>query len=70
MIKWACKMYYGDKLYSGHYWTDELSLARARKKMAELQRFHPVMRFELTDYETGAIIETRLDKQERTYAIL
>jgi hypothetical protein len=49
MIKWECKMFYGDKLYSGHYWTDELSLARARKKIAELQKFHPAMRFELKD---------------------
>jgi hypothetical protein len=56
MIKWACLMYYGEKLYTGHYWTEELSLARARKKMAELQRFHPAMRFELTDYRSGAII--------------
>jgi hypothetical protein len=56
MIKWACLMYYGEKLYTGHYWTEELSLARARKKMAELQRFHPAMRFELTDYQSGAII--------------
>ena len=55
MIKWACLMYYGDKLYSGLYWGDELSLARARRKMAELKRFHPAMRFELTDYQTGAI---------------
>jgi len=56
MIKWCCKMYYMGKLYTGHYWTDELSLARARKKMAELQKFHPAMTFELTDYRTGAII--------------
>ena len=49
MIKWECKMFYGDKLYSGHYWTDDLSLARARKKIAELQKFHPAMRFELKD---------------------
>ena len=58
MIKWACLMYYGDKLYSGHYWGDELSLARARRKMAELKRFHPAMRFELTDYKSGSIITT------------
>lgn len=57
MIKWCCKMFYKGKLYTGHYWTDELSLARARKKMAELQKFHPVMTFELTDYRTGAIIK-------------
>jgi hypothetical protein len=56
MIKWECKMFYGNKLYSGHYWTDELSLARARRKVAELQRFHPAMRFQLTDYQTGAIL--------------
>jgi hypothetical protein len=58
MIKWACLMYYGEKLYTGHYWTDELSLARARRKMAELKRFNPAMRFELTDYKSGAIITT------------
>lgn len=57
-MKWACLMYYKDQLYSGHYWGQELSLARARRKMAELKRFHPGMRFELTDYATGAIINT------------
>lgn len=56
MIKWCCKMFYKDKLYTGHYWTDELSLARARRRVAELQRFHPAMRFELTDYQSGAIL--------------
>ena len=64
MVKWACKMFYGDRLYSGHYWGDEYSLARARKAVAELQRFHPVMRFELTDYQTGRIIDTKLNKKE------
>jgi hypothetical protein len=54
MIKWECQMFYGDKLYTGHYWTDELSLARARKKVAELQRYHPAMRFTLTDWEKGS----------------
>ena len=58
MIKWCCKMFYKGKLYTGHYWTDELSLARARKRVAELQRFHPAMTFELTEYQTGAIINT------------
>jgi hypothetical protein len=58
MTKWICKMFYGDKLYTGHYWTDELSLARARKRVVELQRYHPAMRFELTDARTGAIINT------------
>lgn len=57
-MKWACLMYYGDKLYSGHYWGEEYSLARARRKMAELKRFHPAMTFRLTDYATGAIINT------------
>ena len=57
-------MFYGDKLYSGHYWGDELSLARARRKVAELQRMHPVMRFVLTDWEKGRIIETKLNKKE------
>ena len=64
MVKWECQMFYGDKLYSGHYWGDELSLARARRKVAELQRMHPVMRFVLTDWEKGRIIETKLNKKE------
>lgn len=49
-------MFYKDKLYTGYYWSDELSLARARRKVVELQRFHPSMRFELTDYQTGVKI--------------
>jgi hypothetical protein len=57
-MRWACLMYYKDQLYSGHYWGEEYSLARARRAMAELQQFHPAMRFELTDYKTGAIIHT------------
>ena len=57
-MRWACLMYYGDKLYTGHYWGEEYSLARARKKMVELKRFHPAMTFRLTDYATSAIIET------------
>ena len=57
-------MFYGDKLYSGHYWTDELSLARARKKVAELQRFHPSMRFTLTDWELGSIIDVHTNTKE------
>ena len=57
-MKWACLMYYKDQLYSGHYWGEEYSLARARRKMAELKRFHPAMRFELTDYASGALINT------------
>ena len=48
-IKWECRMFYGDKLYTGYYWGDDLSLARARRKVAELQRLHPAMRFELKD---------------------
>jgi hypothetical protein len=57
-------MFYGDKLYTGHYWTDELSLARARKKVAELQRFHPSMRFTLTDWELGSIINLHTNTKE------
>ena len=64
MTKWECKMFYGNKLYSGHYWGDEYSQARACRKMAELQRFHPAMRFELTDYKTGAIVKATVSKQE------
>jgi hypothetical protein len=56
MYKWLCQMFYKDKLYTGYYWGDELSLARARKKVVELQRFHPSMRFELTDNQTGVKI--------------
>jgi len=58
MIKWCCKMFYKGKLYSGHYWTDEYSLARARREVVKLQRMHGPMTFELTDYQTGAIINT------------
>ena len=57
-------MFYKDKLYSGHYWTDELSLARARRKVAELQRMHPVMRFVLTDWELGSIIDLHTNTKE------
>ena len=64
MVKWECQMFYGDKLYSGHYSTDELSLARARKKVAELQRFHPSMRFTLTDWELGSIIDVHTNTKE------
>ena len=64
MVKWECQMFYGDKLYSGHYWTDELSLARARKKVAELQQFHPSMRFVLTDWELGSIINLHTNTKE------
>ena len=64
MVKWECQMFYGDKLYSGHYWTDELSLASARKKVAELQRFHPSMRFTLTDWELGSIIDLHTNTKE------
>lgn len=49
-------MFYKDKLYTGYYWGDELSLARARKKVVEMQRMHPAMRFELTDNQTGVKI--------------
>jgi hypothetical protein len=56
MIKWECKMFYKDKLYTGYYWGDELSLARARRRVAELQRFHPAMTFRLTNFQTGAIL--------------
>ena len=64
MVKWECQMFYGDKLYSGHYWTDELSLARARRKVAELQRMHPVMRFTLTDWQEGRIIDLHTNIKE------
>jgi hypothetical protein len=66
MIKWECQMFYKDKLYSGHYWGDELSLARARRKVAELQRYHPAMRFVLTDWQLGSIIT--LDKHTKELA--
>ena len=56
MYKWLCQMFYKDKLYTGYYWGDELSLARARRKVVEMQRMHPAMRFELTDNQTGVKI--------------
>jgi len=58
MIRWCCKMYYMGKLYTGYYWTDEYSLARARREVVKMQRLNPPMTFELTDYRTGAIINT------------
>ena len=51
--KWECKMFYKDKLYTGYYWGKDYSLARAIEKVEELQRLHPVMRFELSDHQTG-----------------
>ena len=56
MYKWVCQMFYKDKLYTGYYWGDEYSLARARRKVVEMQRLNPVMRFELTDNQTGVKI--------------
>ena len=56
MYKWLCQMFYKDKLYTGYYWGDEYSLARARRKVVEMQRLNPVMRFELTDNQTGVKI--------------
>lgn len=66
MIKWECQMFYGNKLYSGHYWGDELSLARARRKVVELQRYHPAMRFTLTDWQLGSIINLHTNTKELT----
>ena len=57
-------MFYKDKLYSGHYWGDELSLARARRKVKELQRMHPGMRFQLTDWQKGSIINLHTNAKE------
>jgi hypothetical protein len=56
MYKWVCQMFYKDKLYTGYYWGEEYSLARARKKVVEMQRYHPAMRFELTNNQTGVKI--------------
>jgi hypothetical protein len=56
MYKWLCQMFYKDKLYTGYYWGEEYSLARARKKVVEMQRYHPAMRFELTNHQTGVKI--------------
>jgi hypothetical protein len=72
MYRYVCQMFYKDRLYSGHYWKD-YSLARACREMDKLCEHRPGMRFELTDYATGAIIKTvehTIPKQERTYAIL
>jgi hypothetical protein len=57
-------MFYKDKLYTGHYWGDELSLARARRKVKELQRMHPPMRFVLTDWQKGSIINLHTNAKE------
>jgi hypothetical protein len=51
MIKWECQMFYGKKLYSG---------------VAELQRFHPSMRFTLTDWEKGSIIDLHTNTKEQS----
>jgi hypothetical protein len=56
-------MFYGDKLYTGHYWGDDYSLARARREVVKMQRMHPVMRFELTDGKTGVTIDTYTNKE-------
>ena len=58
MTRWICKMFYKGKLYTGYYWGEEYSLARARKEVVKLQRMHGPMTFELTDAQTGAIINT------------
>jgi hypothetical protein len=51
-------MFYKEKLYSGHYWGAEYSLARARREVVKMQRMHPAMTFRLTDGKTGVIINT------------
>ena len=56
MYSYVCQMFYKDRLYSGHYW--KYSLAKARKEMLKLCEHSPGMRFELTDYKTGVIIDT------------
>jgi len=38
MWKWACKMYYGKQLYSGHYWDNKVTLKTAQKRMEKLQQ--------------------------------
>jgi hypothetical protein len=53
LCKWECKMFYKDKLYTGYYWGNDYSLARARKKVTELQQVNPAMRFELADNQNG-----------------
>ena len=78
MYRFVCQMFYKDKLYSGHYWGEEYSQARACREMVELCRYKPGMRFVLTDYKTGAIIKTiehvKTDvtkyTKERHYAVL
>ena len=59
MWKWACKMYYGKQLYSGHYWDNKVTLKTARKRMEKLQQEHPVFRFELADYDTNVVVEIK-----------
>ncbi len=58
MYRYICQMFYGDKLYTGHYWGADYSLARARRAVAKMQRQHPAMTFRLTDGKTGVIINT------------
>ena len=58
MYRYICKMFYKEKLYSGHYWGAEYSLARARREVVKMQRMHPAMTFRLTDGKTGVIINT------------
>ena len=59
MWKWACKMYYGKQLYTGHYWDNKVTLKTARKRMEKLQQRHPVFRFELADYDTNVVVEIK-----------
>ena len=59
MWKWACKMYYGKQLYSGHYWDNRVTLKTARKRMEKLQQEHPVFRFELADYDTNVVVAVK-----------
>ena len=56
MYSYVCQMFYKDRLYSGHYW--KYSQAKARREMLKLCEHRPGMRFELTDYKTGVIIDT------------
>ena len=65
--KWACKMYYGKQLYSGHYWDNKVTLRTAKKRMKKLQQEHPVFRFELADYDTDVVVaikEPTIPKRE------
>jgi hypothetical protein len=61
MWRWACKLYYGKQLYSGHYWDNKVTLKTALKRMEKLQQegMNAVFRFELADYDTNVVVAVK-----------